>query len=346
MEEYPFRNLVFEGGGVKGIAYLGMLEVLAEKGVLGKVERVAGASAGAITSAIVSFGLSFKELKEIADTLDYSKIPDKKGLSPEDAAEVEELKRSACNAQGKFGGIFDDIVCIYRLIKRYGWYSTDYIYIWLKDTIAAQFNDKKQPPYTFADFQNPALHKSGKPFADLYVIGTDISNHCTKVFSAVLTPDMEVAAAVRISMSIPLFFESSSFAYPGSAERSIFSDGGVMRNYPINIFDYPEFGAGAKNGINPGTLGGHLFTPESCRNKKAVTDIVSYIENLFESLLEVQDDAFSHNPDDKARTIDINNQCVATTDFDIKPGDAAYCKLYNSGKDAAEKYLKNYSFRK
>jgi NTE family protein len=342
MEKYPFRNLVFEGGGVKGIAYLGMLEVLAGKGILPqKIERAAGASAGAITSALVSFGLQFDELKRIADTLDYSKIPDKKGLREEDAAEMREFARLFSGVKGKFGGKFDDRGCIYRLIKRYGWYSSKYIYTWLKDTIAGQFNNKKKPPYTFADFQNGALHNSGKPFAGLYVIGTDISNHCTRIFSAGLTPDVEVASAVRISMSIPLFFESIDFEYPGSGRKNIFSDGGVMRNYPINIFDYSEFGNNFKNGVNLETLGGHLFTPGSCKKKKPVTGLISYIENLFESLLQVQDDAFNNNPDDRARTIDIDNKCVPTTDFDIKPGDKTYCKLYDSGKDAAEKYLGN-----
>lgn len=342
MGKYPFKNLVFEGGGVKGIAYLGMLEVLADKGILNQTERVAGASAGAITAAIISFRLTFDELKKVADTLDYSKIPDKENIREEDIKEIQEFAQLSCGVKGKFGSIFDDIVCVYRLIKRYGWYSSEYIYSWLKDVIAAQFNDKKQPPYTFTDFQNAALHKSGKPFSDLYVIGTDISNHCTRVFSAGLTPDAEVATAVRISMSIPLFFESISFEYPGLGEGSIFSDGGVMRNYPINVFDYTQFGVNFKNNVNLETLGGHLFTPQSCQKKKPVANIISYIENLFESLVQVQDDAFNNNPDDQARTINIDNKCVSMTDFDIKTGDATYCKLYDSGKDAANKYLNQF----
>ncbi|SVD03251.1 uncharacterized protein METZ01_LOCUS356105 [marine metagenome] len=42
---YPFRNLVFEGGGVKGIAYSGALAVLEEHGILPQIRRVGGASA-------------------------------------------------------------------------------------------------------------------------------------------------------------------------------------------------------------------------------------------------------------------------------------------------------------
>ncbi len=44
---YNFRNLVFEGGGVNGIAYLGALEVLEERGILTDIERIGGTSAGA-----------------------------------------------------------------------------------------------------------------------------------------------------------------------------------------------------------------------------------------------------------------------------------------------------------
>ena len=33
---YPFRNLVFEGGGVKGIAYVGAMKVLEKQEILKK----------------------------------------------------------------------------------------------------------------------------------------------------------------------------------------------------------------------------------------------------------------------------------------------------------------------
>ena len=46
--KYHFRNLVFEGGGVKGIAYVGALEVLDQEGILKDIKRVAGTSAGAM----------------------------------------------------------------------------------------------------------------------------------------------------------------------------------------------------------------------------------------------------------------------------------------------------------
>ena len=49
---YPFRNLVFDGGGVKGIAYSGALAVLEERGILPQIRRVGGASTGAINTGL------------------------------------------------------------------------------------------------------------------------------------------------------------------------------------------------------------------------------------------------------------------------------------------------------
>ena len=59
---YHFKNLVFEGGGVKGIAYVGALEVLEKEGILQDVERVAGTSAGAMMAVLVGLRYSVAEV--------------------------------------------------------------------------------------------------------------------------------------------------------------------------------------------------------------------------------------------------------------------------------------------
>ncbi len=63
--KYHFKNLVFEGGGVKGIAYVGALEVLEKEGILGSIERVAGTSAGAMVAVLVALGYTATELSLI-----------------------------------------------------------------------------------------------------------------------------------------------------------------------------------------------------------------------------------------------------------------------------------------
>ena len=61
--EYPFRNLVFKGGGVKGVAYIGALKVLEEKGSLGQIERIGGTSAGAINAVLQNYGRLPEEIQ-------------------------------------------------------------------------------------------------------------------------------------------------------------------------------------------------------------------------------------------------------------------------------------------
>jgi len=114
------KNLVFEGGGVLGIAYLGALDYLFHNGIMQNIQRVGGTSAGAITACLTSLNLSFEELKKITNSLDYKKVPLKHELEKQDLI-PDELIEGIEN-------LFGDVNCLYRLIHNYGWYSTDYFY--------------------------------------------------------------------------------------------------------------------------------------------------------------------------------------------------------------------------
>src|SRR5215210_3318418 len=51
-----FSNLVLEGGGVKGVAYPGAVQVLQGEEILPKIDKVAGTSAGSIAAALIALG--------------------------------------------------------------------------------------------------------------------------------------------------------------------------------------------------------------------------------------------------------------------------------------------------
>ena len=55
-------DIVLEGGGVKGIALVGAISVLAERGY--RFERVAGTSAGAIVGALIAADIKPTELHQ------------------------------------------------------------------------------------------------------------------------------------------------------------------------------------------------------------------------------------------------------------------------------------------
>ena len=71
---YHFTNLVFEGGGVKGIAYIGAMQVLQEKGVLKNIKRVGGTSAGAINATLFALGYSIADQLRILKKLGFQQF--------------------------------------------------------------------------------------------------------------------------------------------------------------------------------------------------------------------------------------------------------------------------------
>jgi len=72
MSNMDLENLVFEGGGVKGIAYAGAVQSLKNHNLLDKVKRVAGTSAGASTAMLLSIGCSPEEIKDFVGKTSFS----------------------------------------------------------------------------------------------------------------------------------------------------------------------------------------------------------------------------------------------------------------------------------
>lgn len=327
-----FKNLVFEGSGILGIAYLGVLDYMYHNGQMKDIERIAGTSSGAITACVASFNLSFEEINKIASTLDYEKIPSKNEFDdlefiPEDVKEI-------------MNGLFGDINCIYRLFHHYGWYSTDYFYSWIKGVIAEQFDvSMKQPPYTFSDFKNPNLHKRNHPFLDLYIVGTNLSMKKSKVFSYETTPMMEVAEAVRISMSIPLIFEAvetEDTNRSGNYVPSVYCDGGAMNNYPLHLFDTPKFNSTLSYGMNMETLGVRFL---SRLEYTEIDNLLQYIENLLQLSSYIQQESYESNPFNKARSIIIDAGDIDPINFNINTGDERYRFLYHQGYISARTFF-------
>jgi len=331
-----YKNLVFKGGGVRGIAYVGALEYFFREGLMRSIERVAGTSVGAITAAVLALNYEdFKKVQAVNDSLEYHRVP-YTGGRPKKRADASENVPHALG--GRFRSLFANAQCSLRLIQGMGWYSSKYVYGWMRDVVAGEFSVRKKA-YTFRDFRDASMHKSGRPFLDLYITGTDLSNRTSRVFSYETTPDMEVALAVRISMSIPLFFETVPFRFPGTDKDQLYSDGGVLWNYPISLFDDPKYCDKLDDGINLETLGFFLFSSPESTHYKDIHSVVDYVGALFESLILVQEQFTLYGPRNKKRSIFINDMGIPPTQFDLVPGGDTYRGLYASGLEAAEAYF-------
>lgn len=288
------RNLVFEGGGVKGTAYVGALQVLEEQGILQGIERVAGTSAGAITALLVSLGYEVDEIRQIVlGSLDFARLEDGNGI----------YRNSK------------------RLVSNYGWYRGDYLLCFVEELITQRLGS---PNATFADLE--ARSRQDARYRRLWVVGTDVSTNRSRAFSAETHPDLPIAEAIRISMSIPFFFAARQLEEDG--QEGIYVDGAVLRSYPISIFD-------VDGQANNETLGFHLGAGPIEHQK--VDNIVEFTGQLFKSLVDVQLDALCRSPEDVARTVFIDCSSIESTNFQIS--DQQQCNLIHTGAKATADYL-------
>jgi len=325
--KYVFQNLVFEGGGVKGIAYVGALEELENRGIMKNIQRVGGTSAGAINALLIGLGYSLDEMKKVLFSLNFKKFLD------DDWGVVRDTK---------------------RLVKEYGWYKGDFFHEW----VGKHVEDKAGN----ADATFKELNEKG--FLDMYFCGVNLSTHYGEVFSFEHTPRLRVADAVRISMSIPLFFASVK-----SARGDCYVDGGLLNNFPIKIFDRVKYVENKEHArktdyfdkenrklkrlhpksspyvYNKETLGFRLdsgqeiavFRDGAQPQRRRINDFLDYSWALIETILESQGNQHLHS-DDWHRTVYIDTLGVRTTDFGLsrKKKEA----LIESGRKNTMEYFK------
>ncbi len=316
---YPYRNLVFKGGGVRGIAYMGALEELEEMGVVEGIERVSGSSAGAIAATLVSFRLNMRETMVLFNDLDISQIP----------------QRSVLENFGKIPTLAN-LGSYKRLIDKYGLYSSEYFYNWISQIIAGKCNGN--PRATFKDFVSYG-------YRDLHIMVSNISRHRPEVFSLHTTPDVAVADAVRISMSIPLYFEALRFNGREFGSGDFYVDGGMYKNYPLDIFDNASLVSDPDNfreGVNWESLGLYLIS-----DRDTSVNIADHPKNLLEFVTLTGRNFYNYhqlnglksNHLDEKRTIEISDCGISAVDFSIKPGSEAFASLYESGHKAVQDYF-------
>jgi NTE family protein len=322
----PWKNLVLEGGGIRGMAYSGAIKVLDEKGVLSQVEKVAGTSAGSIVALLLSLGYT--------------------------ATEIDSTMRNLKIEQFNDGG--GGLIGKYKRAKRYyGIYKGDTFEAWLEDRIAQKTGN---PLTTF--LQLDSLTKVSKRFRQFYCTGTNLTKQQLAIFSAGTTPSMPLKTAVRISCSIPLFYEPVLLDSTGTEIRvqvkgrqyDVYVDGGMLANYPINIFD------SCKNGGNPlvcdsvvhnyQTLGLKLERDEQVKELTHSTNIppysISSLNDYFGAVLNLMMETMNRKPNlenEKNRTIYIGYGNVASKPRKMSAKEKQM--LYEKGVLAAETFFSN-----
>ncbi len=302
-------DAVFEGGGVKGIGLVGAIKATEEQGYT--FENVAGTSAGAIIAALVAAKYSASEMKSILDQLDYRQFKDEATM---DKIPLIGHAVSLGIEKGIFEGKFFEN--------------------WLRELLAAK------NIHTFGDLVMPKYKDDPRYRYGLRVVATD----CTHGRMLVLPQDIEgygihaddlsVVDAVRMSMSIPFFFEPVILKNISTHESSYIVDGGVLSNYPVYLFD-----DGTPNPPWP-TIGYKLVDPDE-NKPHCIRGPLSLFAALFSTMMEAHDARYIKERD-FARTVPVPTCGVGTTEFDLSCEKSE--QLYTTGYQAAKEFFDHWRF--
>jgi NTE family protein len=290
--EQKIKNYIFQGGGTKGIAYIGALQELENNGIkLENIQRICGTSVGAITAAFLCVGFDLETLNREFNEINFESLIDienesiklklykynKSFMMSEIQSKLEKtieyIKDRLKDVETfywphKVKRLFNiaeyvtsDETCkdLYDVLKyaydNKGLAKGEKIRDWIEKKMSGATNITN---LTFAELYEK--HKSDpKKYKQLFIIGTNLAEKKTEIFSHENTPNLIISDAVRISLSLPVVFQPHCFYEKKGGIRvkiekndDLYVDGGIMDNYPVWVFDSKNY---SKDHINAETLG-------------------------------------------------------------------------------------------
>jgi NTE family protein len=306
---------VFQGGGVKGLALAGALSEFADAKrhpdtYVTNWVQVAGTSAGAIVAAYLACGHSAADTVALIGNTDFRAFEDW-GPGGEIVGGALNLARHHGLAHGEAfrrwfaeqtsEATFGDIAAKGRVLKLIATDVTRREMLVLPDALAQYRKPRESQPIDAASFR--------------------------------------VADAVRMSMSIPYFFQPVELVHHKTGITSTIVDGGVLSNFPVWIFDvadhdprHPTFGFKLVGGRTAGGGLAHLLGR------------IGWPVQMGIDIFHTAQDAWDTYWVDHAtyvRTCAISAGDVGTTDFGL--GEEQKHWLLQSGESAARAFLAQWS---
>jgi len=318
----PEADLVLEGGGMKGIGLGGAVTALQRAGYA--FPRVAGTSAGAIVAALLAAGLGERALVDAMTRLQYDRVPDR-GLP-------------------KIPILSEGI----SLLHSAGAYEGDYIHHFVRDELeragVRTFGDLRR-----SDGGDDAALAPERRYS-IVVTATDVTHGRLLRLPwdyplLGLDPDEQlVADAVRASISIPLYFEPVVVRHGDTGERITLVDGGVLSNYPIEIFDrtdlrtprWPTLGVKVMPSLPAGDA--DLFPGVAL----PALPPVKLLEQVVATAIVGNDQTYLERPCVRRRTIFVDTSSVGIVEFDAS--DEQRATAIANGAAAAERFLQTWDW--
>ncbi len=298
-----YLNLVLQGGGVRGIAYAGVLDVMPQDIA---IHAIGGTSAGAIVAALVAIGkrgaeleaiLQSKELFELVDPADSDRL-NKIQKAWDDFAPLVRKAQSGKVSWVSFG----------LALRRHREMLAECKLLWSRQGLNSSERLEK--------FLTKALE--GKRFKDIVVhdlkiVAADVSNREFVIYDK-RDEKMLIADAVLASASIPFFFN------PVRSGTRYLVDGGALSNFPAFLFaqgEYQTVGLRLRD-LNP---------PET------ITSTGGYLVGLGLTMAEAHDKQYGDPPHFRAWEIPTPRS-IPSTKFSLSPAEAR--DLFNVGQETGK----------
>lgn len=250
-------DLVFEGGGAKGMVFVGALQELERRGHT--YGRLLGTSAGAITATFTAAGFSVGEMLDALKEKDKNGVPiftqflgRPRPFTPDEVAAsstrvaLQQLDvRFLPNfIEDRFDRFLlhmmtqDELTHVFSFVERGGWFSADAFLEWGKaklDQPSPSGQARRLSGLSFAEFHDA----TGR---ELSLVAADTTDHRMLVLNHRTAPRLPVVWGMRMSMSLPLLWQEVIWQsewgdYLGrslAGHRVV--DGGLLSNFPIELF--------------------------------------------------------------------------------------------------------------
>lgn len=250
-------DLVFEGGGAKGIVFVGALKAFEEQ--QHQFGRLVGTSAGAITVALLAAGYDSAELTQVLLEKDAEGNSVFEAFMGEPGPYTEEEVANSAIAR-----FFNDLNLpyvpdfveerleswllnkftsrktyrnLFSFIEYGGWYSADAFIDWMTEKLnTGSYNGQPRNfgNMTLAEYYEATGHH-------ISLVCADTTNGRLLILNKATAPDCPVVWGVRMSMSIPLLWQEviwqpewgSYLNRDISGNRIV--DGGLLSNFPIEL---------------------------------------------------------------------------------------------------------------
>lgn len=300
------QGLVFCGGGSLGIGHIGALAEWEKMGGYRNLTHVCGSSVGAIVAAAVAAKASVEFMKSTLFNLDLKQFEDNST------------------------GLIRDL---YRLVKKWGWNKGDAIKEWTENLMCELTGEHHITMKQL--YEKSQIH--------LTITYWSFRYRKTKYIDYITQPDTTVADAIRMSSSIPIYYQAVWRKSLNSEQQEVLDailDGGTMDNFPIGTLH--------SQGVPPEKiLGFKLCGTEELNEYEAEKNgeeidyglpdgIVEALVVLVSAMRE-QSMKVHVRKSDWMLTVKIPVGGLKSTDFDMN--DAQKNWLFESGEQAMRSYV-------